>query len=135
MSQARLTLRSSWLPGLVLALIGFAMWTLFSLWPWLMTAGAPFRIREAWDTPQFWQVGVPVMLLAQIVGAVLSDDRISWQPLGMLGGLLAGIALVRPSGGDFGMLPVAMILIGAPAYAALLAAAAVGRTVRDRLGT
>jgi hypothetical protein len=134
MSQAALTPRSSWLPGLVLALIGFAMWTLFSLWPWLMTSGAPFRIREAWDMPLFWQVGVPVMLLAQIVSAVLSDDRISWQPLGMLGGLLAGIALVRPSGGDFGMLPVAMILIGVPAYAALLAVAAIGRTVRDHLG-
>ena len=135
MSQATRTLRPSWLPALVLALVGFAVWTLFSLWPWLMSAGAPFRIREAWDTPLFWQVGVPVMVLAQIVRAVLSDGRISWQPLGMLGGLLAGIALIRPSGGDFGMLPLAMILIGVPAYAALFAAAAVGRTVRDHLGT
>jgi hypothetical protein len=73
------------------------------------------------------------MLLAQLVGGMLSDGRISWQPLGMLGGFLAGIILVRPAGGDFGMLPIAAILIGLPAYAGLRAAAAVGRAVRDHL--
>jgi hypothetical protein len=134
MGRANLPL-PSWLPGLLLALLGFAVWTLFSLWPWLTNAHTPFRIREAWDMPLFWQVGVPVMLLAQLVGGMLSDGRISWQPLGMLGGLLAGIMLVRPSGGDFGMLPVAMILIGVPAYAGLLAAAAVGRTAGKHLGS
>jgi hypothetical protein len=124
-----LPLRPSWLPGLMLALLGFAVWTVFSLWPWLMNAHAPFRIREAWDTTLFWHVGVPVMLLAQLVGGMLSDGRISWQPLGLLGGFFAGIMLVRPAGSDLGMLPVAMIMIGAPAYAGLLAAAAIGRTL------
>ena len=124
-----LPLRPSWLPGLMLALLGFAVWTVFSLWPWLMNVHAPFRIREAWDTTLFWHVGVPVMLLAQLVGGMLSDGRISWQPLGLLGGFFAGIMLVRPAGSDLGMLPVAMIMIGAPAYAGLLAAAAIGRTL------
>jgi len=124
-----LPLRPSWLPGLMLALLGFAVWTVFSLWPWLMNSHAPFRIREAWDTDLFWHVGVPVMLLAQLVGGMLSDGRISWQPLGLLGGFFAGIMLVRPAGSDLGMLPVAMIMIGAPAYAGLLAAAAIGRTL------
>jgi hypothetical protein len=122
--------RPSWLAGLMLALIGFAVWTLFSLWPWLMSSHAPFRIREAWDTDLFWQVGVPVMLLAQLAGGVLSDGRISWQPFGMLCGFFAGVLLVHPPGGDLGMLPIAVILIGAPAYLALLAVAAVGRTFR-----
>ena len=128
-----LPLRPSWLPGLMLAFLGFAVWTVFSLWPWLMNSHAPFRIREAWDTDLFWRVGVPVMLLAQLVGGMLSDGRISRQPLGLLGGLLAAIMLVRPAGNDFGMLPVAMILIGAPAYVGLLAAAAVGRTIGKHL--
>ena len=128
-----LPLRPSWLPGLMLAFLGFAVWTVFSLWPWLMNSHAPFRIREAWDTDLFWRVGVPVMLLAQLVGGMLSDGRISRQPLGLLGGLLAAIMLVRPAGSDFGMLPVAMILIGAPAYVGLLAATAVGRTLGKHL--
>jgi hypothetical protein len=128
-----LPLRPSWLPGLVLALLGFAVWTAFSLWPWLMNSHAPFRIREAWDTALFWRVGVPVMLLAQLVGGMLSDGKISWQPFGMLGGFLAAIMLIRPAGTDLGMLPVALILIGAPAYVGLLAAAAVGRTLGKHL--
>ena len=128
-----LPLRPSRLPGLMLALLGFAVWTVFSLWPWLINSHAPFRIREAWDTTLFWHVGVPVMLLAQLVGGMLSDGRISWQPLGLLGGFFAGIVLVRPAGGDLGMLPVAVIMIGAPAYAGLLAAAAIGRTLGKHL--
>ena len=128
-----LPLRPSWLPGLMLAFLGFAVWTVFSLWPWLMNSHAPFRIREAWDTDLFWRVGVPVMLLAQLVDGMLSDGRISRQPLGLLGGLLAAVMLVRPAGSDFGMLPVAMILIGAPAYIGLLVAAAVGRTLGKHL--
>jgi len=134
MPRTVLTPRPFWLLPLALALLGFAVWTLFSLWPWLMNSHAPFRIREAWDIAPFWQVGVPVMLLAQFVGAMLSDGRISWQPLAMLGGLLAGIVLLRPSGSDGGMLPLAMILIGVPAYLGLLAAAAVGRAIGKHLG-
>lgn len=133
MPRANLPL-PSWLPGLLLAVVGFAVWTLFSLWPWLTNSHAPFRIREAWDMPLFWQIGVPLMLLAQLGGGLLSDGRLSWQPLGMLGGFLAGIVLVRPAGGDFGMLPVAILLIGLPAYAGLLAATAVGRAFRQHLG-
>jgi hypothetical protein len=128
-----LSLRPSWLLGLMLAFLGFAVWTVFSLWPWLMNSHAPFRIREAWDTDLFWHVGIPVMLLAQLVGGMLSDGRISWQPLGLLGGFFAGIMLVRPAGGDLGMLPVAMIMIGAPAYVGLLAAAAIGRALGKHL--
>ena len=133
MPRAALALRSSWLSGLVLAFIGFAVWTLFSLWPWLTNSHAPFRIREAWDIPLFWQVGVPVMLLAQFVGGMLSEGRLFWQPLGMLVGLCAGIMLVRPVSGDAGMLPLAAILMGAPAYIGLLAAAALGRMIAKHI--
>ena len=134
MPWALLALRSSWLSGLMLAFIGFAVWTLFSLWPWLTSSDAPFRVREAWDIPLFWQVGVPVMLLAQFVGGMLMEGRLSLQPLGMLGGLCAGIMLVRPVVGDPGMLPLAAILMGVPAYVGLLAAAALGRMTAKHIG-
>ena len=133
MPWALLALRSSCLSGLMLAFIGFAVWTLFSLWPWLTNSHAPFRIREAWDIPLFWQVGIPVMLLAQFVGGMLSEARLFWQPLGMLGGLCVGIMFVRPVSGDPGMLPLAAILMGAPAYIALLAAAALGRMIAKHI--
>ena len=134
MPRNLLGLSPSWLYGMMLALIGFAVWALFSLWPWLMNSHAPFRIREAWDIPLFWQVGVPVMLLAQFVGGMLLEGRLSLQPLGMLGGLCAGIMLVRPVVGDPGMLPLAAILMGVPAYVGLLAAAALGRMTAKHIG-
>jgi len=117
------------LPGLLLALFGFAVWTAFSVLPGLMQSSAPFRIREAWDTALFWRLGVPSMLLAQAAGGAVAGDRIFWQPLWMLVGLFAGVAAVHPGGSDFGMLPLTVILIGIPSYLGLLAAAAVGRTV------
>ena len=124
----------AWLVGLMMALIGFAVWTLFSLWPWLMNSHAPFRIREAWDTTLFWHVGIPLMLLAQLAGGTLSEGKIYWQPFGMLCGFFAGVLLVHPSASGFGMLPFALIMIGAPGYLALLAVAAAGRMLGDYTG-
>jgi hypothetical protein len=122
------------LPGLLLALVGFAVWTAFSVLPGLMQSSAPFRIREAWDTALFWRLGVPLMLLAQAAAGAVARDRIVWQPLWMLGGLFAGLLAVHPSGNDFGMFPLAVFLIGVPSYLGLLAAAAVGRTVGKFIG-
>ncbi|QDW40716.1 hypothetical protein FFI89_028480 [Bradyrhizobium sp. KBS0727] len=122
------------LPGLLLVLVGFAVWTAFSVLPGLMQSSAPFRIREAWDTALFWRLGVPLMLLAQAVGGAVARNGIIWQPLWMLGGLFAGVVAVHPGGGDFGMLPLAVILIGVPSYLGLLAAAAVGRAAGKFLG-
>jgi hypothetical protein len=125
--------RPSWLPGLVLASVGFSVWTLFSLWPWLTQSAAPIRIREAWDTGLFWRVGVPLMLLAQAAGGALTGGNLLAQPIWMLGGFFAGLVLVHPAGSDLGLLPLTVILIGLPSYAALLAATAVGRAAGDLL--
>ena len=125
--------RPSWLIGLVLALVGFAVWAAFSLWPAMMQPGQPFRIREAWDTAMFWRVGVPLMLLAQAIGGAVVSGGLRWQPLWMIGGLFAGVLLVHRSGVDLGMFPLTVILIGGPSYIALLAAAAIGRAAGEYL--
>ena len=125
--------RPSWLAGLLLALLGFAVWTAFSLFPGLTQPTEPFLIREAWDAALFWRVGVPLMLLAQAVDGAAISGGLRWQPLWMLGGLFAGVLLVHRSGGDLGLFPVAVILIGGPAYLGLLAAAAVGRAAGEFL--
>ncbi len=125
--------RPSWLVGLMLALVGFAVWAAFSLWPAMMQQGQPFRIREAWDTALFWRAGVPLMLLAQAVGGALVSGSLRWQPLWMIGGLFAGVLLVHRSGVDLGMFPLTVILIGGPSYLALLVAAAIGRAAGEYL--
>lgn len=123
--------RPSWLIGLVLALVGFAVWAAFSLWP--VQPAQSFRIREAWDTALFWRVGVPLMLLAQAVGGAVVSGGLRWQPLWMIGGLFAGVLLLHRSGADLGMVPLAVILIGVPSYLALLVAAAIGRAAGEYL--
>jgi hypothetical protein len=134
MPQTRSPSPPFWLASLLLVLIGFSAWSLFSLWPWLMHSNEPFRIREAWDTPLFWRVGVPVMLLAQAAGGVLTDGKAYWQPLWTLGGFFAGLLLVHPGGSDFGLFPLTLILIGIPGYLVLLAATAIGRALADFMG-
>jgi hypothetical protein len=73
------------------------------------------------------------MLLGQAVGGAVISGALRWQPLWMLAGLFAGVLLLHRSGGDLGMFPLAVILIGGPAYFGLLAAAAVGRAAGEFL--
>ena len=74
------------------------------------------------------------MLLAQAVGGALTDGKVPVQPVWMLGGFLAGVVLVHPGGSDFGLLPLALVLIGLPSYVALLGATAVGRAAGEAFG-
>jgi hypothetical protein len=118
--------------GVPLALSGFALWVTFALWP--ARPGATLLVREAWDAPRFWTLGVPLLLLVQAIAAGAHDGVAIWRlPLWTLGGLFAGIVLLRPAGNDLGLLPLAVILIGAPLYGALWVAGAVGRWIVDTI--
>lgn len=112
--------------GPVLAVIGFAVWTLFSLLTALSDQTAPFRVVEAWDTMPFLQIGIPLVLLVQVAAGAIGGENIFRQPLWMLGGFFVGLLLVHRSGNSFGLLPVTVVLIGVPSYVVLLAAAAIG---------
>lgn len=121
--------------GPALALIAFLVWSFFSVLPWLMAPpGRAFAIREAWDTEPFWMIGVPVLVLAQAAAGALSGGALARQPLWTLAGHFAGVLLVSKSGSDFGMLPLALVFVGLPAYLALLLAAALGRAAARLLG-
>ena len=121
--------------GPALALAAFLVWSFFSILPWLMAPpGRAFAIREAWDTGAFWTIGAPALVLAQAVAGAMSRGRLWHQPLWTLGGHFAGMLLVHKSGASFGMLPVALMFIGLPAYLALLLAAFIGHAARKALG-
>jgi hypothetical protein len=59
---------------------GFALWASFALHPW--QAGAP--MREGWDHPSYWSVGVPLLFAAQSAFAVFAEEPPLRQPLWVL---------------------------------------------------
>lgn len=118
--------------GLLLLLSGFLVWTVFSLLP-VLGHDASSRIREAWDTAPFWYAGVTAIMLAQAVAGVLMGGGLLQQPLWSLGGMFVAIIAMHPAGAGYNLLPLALILVGGPAYLLLLLAAAIGRKVGDRL--
>lgn len=117
--------------GIALAIVGFAVWAVFSLGPPLPGA----RIREAWDTGGFWTIGVPVLLIAQAINGAVSKVGLKYQPLWTLGGLFVAVLFIRRPGSDIGMLPLALIFVGVPLYGVLLAVGALGRWLGDTLRT
>ncbi len=62
----------------LLAVVGFAVWAVFSTLPLL--TGAP-GIREAWDTNAYWSLGLPVLMLSVAAAGVSARSRRgAWQP-------------------------------------------------------
>ena len=110
--------------GLLLAAAGFAVWAVFSGLP-LMMGGR--GIREAWDTELYWIVGVPLLLLA-VMAAGYATREAPWKlALWPIAGHFVAMLLVSPAGTDLGLLTVALIFIGLPAFAAFIGVAYVGR--------
>jgi hypothetical protein len=115
-----------WLVRAALVLAGFALWAGFSLIP---VAGGAVIIREAWDRAPYWQIGVPLLLVAQTAIAAASTEKIARLPQWTLAGHFLGMVLVRPWGMDFGLLPQAFGFVGLPAYGALIAASWTGHRI------
>ena len=73
-------------------------------------------IREAWDTNAYWTQGVPLLLAAVAAAGFIARDKpwalAAWTVIGHFVGLLT----IRKTGSDFGLLPLALVFIGAPAF-------------------
>ena len=115
-----------WLVRAALVLAGFTLWAGFSLIP---VSGGALIIREAWDQAPYWQIGVPLLVVAQAGLAAASREPITRLPLWTLAGHLLGMSVVRPWGADSSLLPLAMVFVGLPGYGMLLSASWVGRSV------
>ena len=119
-------------PTLVRVLLfvaGFAVWAVFSIVP---AADGHFATREAWDGAPYWQFGVPLLLAAQGMSAAASRENLPRLPLWTLAGHFLAMLAIRRSGTDFGLLPLAMVFIGIPAYAVLFLVSLAGRKLGAR---
>jgi hypothetical protein len=108
----------------VLFAAGFALWALTSALP--MVAA----VREGWDRPAYWQIGLPLVLAVQLLVALRSPERILIAPLWVLFGHVVAMLFIHPAGTGLGLLPLAIVVMGLPLYLLLLLADVLGRMVR-----
>jgi hypothetical protein len=105
------------------AAVGFVSWALFS-------TGEPGR--EAWDSPLWWSEVVPALsLTVGILGALVPNNVWRWPAAAMIG-LLAAMVVLRPSGTDFGLLPLAVIFVLVPMAILLTIPAVIGGMIARR---
>jgi hypothetical protein len=113
---------------IVLFVAGFALWALTSAFP--LTEA----VREGWDRPVYWQIGLPLVFAAQVAVAIFSRERIALAPLWVLLGHTVAMLFVAPAGTSLGLLPLSVLFVGVPLYLMLLAAAFIGHMVRRLTG-
>ena len=107
-------LRLVWSPngiGALLATTGLITWTSVSLWSGV-SAGAGLDMHEAWQTPAYFYIGVPIMALAVAAAAFLMPDRPWRWALWLAGGHQLGL-LVLGVGMQSGLsLVLATLILG-----------------------
>jgi hypothetical protein len=119
----------AWTIRALAAIAGFAAWTMFSI-PWFTGRAG---IHEAWDSPAYWNKAVPVLLLLIAAAGYVGRD-VPWKlALSALAGHFLGMVLLKPPATDFGLLPLSMLLIGAPGLGILTLAAWLGGQLRELL--
>ncbi|MFN3745823.1 MAG: hypothetical protein ACK4TL_14060 [Hyphomicrobiaceae bacterium] len=117
--------------GSILAGAGFGVWAVFSLLPVL----AGYGLREGWDIAPYWIIGVPLLLALHGLAGALTDEGAWRLPFWAIGGHIAGMMLIHPTGTGLGLLPFAVVFIGIPMYVILFLATTTGRMVGRRLGS
>jgi hypothetical protein len=113
---------------IVLFAAGFALWALTSILP--VTAA----VREGWDRPVYWQIGLPVVFAVQVVVAIVSNEKITLAPLWILLGHVVAMLFIARADSSPGLLPLSVLFVGVPLYLVLLLAAFIGQMVRRRMG-
>lgn len=116
--------------GLALAAEAFAVWALFAL-PRFTGRAA---IREAWDSEAYWLYGMPALLASLVIAGALARQTPPWLlALYAAAGHALATAIIAKSGADLGLLPLAVMFVGAPLFALFAACAWVGRWIGRRV--
>jgi hypothetical protein len=92
---------------------------------WLGTAAVSGR-SEAWDSPLYWSFAYPVCIALAGWFAYLAPEKPARWAFAVM--LVQPIAMLFGSGGDFGLLPLGLILfaiLALPAFAAAKVAASI----------
>jgi hypothetical protein len=79
---------------ILVAGLGFVMWTALSVFGGLAADESAFRLREAWDTAAYFYVGIPVMALAVGVAAFIRPEQAWRWPLWLVAGHQTGVLLI-----------------------------------------
>jgi hypothetical protein len=91
---------------------------------WLGTAAVSGR-REAWDSPLYWSAAYPVCIALAALLAYLAPERPARWALAIM--LVQPVAMALASGGEFGLLPLGLLLFAILALPAVFAARVVSR--------
>lgn len=108
------------------AAAGFAVWAGISV-----AAGGEregeFYVREAWDTPAYFWLGLPLLALAAGIAGYIAPGR-SWRwPLWIVAGQAVAMIFVHPAGTSLALLPLTALFAGLPLLALLTLPTALGR--------
>lgn len=71
----------------------------------------------------------PLLLLVPAAAPPWLKEPPARQPVWAIAGHVAAMMLIHPAGTDLGLLPLAMVFIGLPAYGALYLAGMLGRAL------
>jgi hypothetical protein len=110
---------------------GFLVWTILSLAAGQMQGGR-FVVREAWDTPAYFSLGLPLLLAGSALAGGLAPVRVWRWPLLAAAGQVIAMGLVHPPGTDLALAPVAVVFIGLPLIVVMTLAAVLGAVIARR---
>jgi len=103
--------------GILLAGLGLLVWIGLSVWAGLSSTEFGFRLREAWDTPAYFYLGLPLMVSGVAAAAFMRPERAWRWPLWLVAGHQAGVLLM-----GLGKQSGLSLLILTPILALMLAA-------------
>ena len=115
-------------PKLLAAALGFLVWGAVAVAAGGLGPDGAFRLREAWDSPLYWQVGSPALASALLaMGWLWPRGAWRWAGCAAAGQAIA-MVVFAPGGSGLGLLPLALISVLlvslpllAPAYLGALA--------------
>ena len=119
--------------GGLLAATGLLIWMALSAWGGLTAEEAGFRLREAWDLPTYFYVGLPIMALAVGAAAFFRPERPWRWALWLVVGHQLGVMVVGLGMQSGLSLMILVIVLAVMLAAGLAIPAMIGATVARKL--